>query len=574
MASNTKNTPVAKLVVLLGSLRKEIWYIVIYASIAGIISLSLPLGIQSMIGFVSSGQVSTSVIVLITFILIGILVTGGLTVMQLFLVEHIQQKLYARIAFEFAHRVPKMRLESLWGTNPPELMNRFFDVISLQKGIAKMLIDFSAALLQIIFGLLLLSFYHPYFIFFSIFLVAVLILVIWLTGPQGLKSSLYESKYKYKTANWLQQMAYSIRSFKLMGNSGLGLNKTDYFVSEYLQARKSHFKVLITQYLSFVGFKTFITGGLLVLGCILLINQEINIGQFVASEIIIILMMAAVEKLLVKLDVVYDVLTSLEKLDQVRHVPLEEEKNISLENLSAGQNISVQIKNLSYHHEGSQYYDLHNINLQVAGGSKVGISGSDTSGKTALIQIMLGLLQNYEGVVAINNISMHDINRKDLQNYTANNSEETLFDSTLLENIQMGRSDISVHDVLWALDVAGLTEYVQRLPNGLETNLAAGGIWLPESIVQQLILARIIAEKPRLLILNNLLDKADRKLRRQVLSRLAGNEFNCTMIFFSNDPDILALCDKVLFMKDGTLTNQKTSEEDDVLMTQGSRHNA
>jgi ABC-type bacteriocin/lantibiotic exporter with double-glycine peptidase domain len=572
MALNT-NTSLGKLISLLGSLKREIGYIIIYASIAGIISLSLPLGIQSMIGFVSSGQVSTSVIVLITFILIGILVTGGLQVMQLFLVEHIQQKLYARTAFEFAHRIPKMRLESLWGTNPPELMNRFFDVISLQKGIAKMLIDFSAALLQIIFGLLLLSFYHPYFIFFSVFLVAVLSIVLWLTSPQGLKSSLYESKYKYKMANWLQQMASSVCSFKLVGNSGLGLNKTDYLVSEYLQARKSHFKVLITQYLSFVGFKTFITGGLLVLGCILLINQEINIGQFVASEIVIILMMAAVEKLLVKLDVVYDVLTSLEKLDQVRHVPLEEEKNISLENLPADQSISVQIKNLSYHHEGSKHYDLHNINLQVAGGSKVGISGSDTSGKIALIQIMLGLLQNYEGVVAINNISMHDINRKNLQNYTANNSEETLFDSTLLENIQMGRSDISVHDVLWALDVAGLTEYVQRLPNGLETNLVAGGIWLPESIVQQLILARIIAEKPRLLILNNLLDKAERKIRRQVLSRLSGNEFNSTMVFFSNDPDILALCDKVLFIKDGTLTGQKTSEEDDLLMTQDSRHN-
>ncbi|QHT69436.1 ATP-binding cassette domain-containing protein [Rhodocytophaga rosea] len=564
MASNTNNTPLGKLFALLNSLRREIWYIMIYASIAGIISLSLPLGIQSMIGFVSSGQVSTSVVVLIAFILIGIMVTGGLTIMQLYLVEHIQQKLYASTAFEFAHRVPKMRLESLMGTNPPELMNRFFDIISLQKGIAKMLIDFSAALLQIIFGLILLSFYHPYFIFFGIFLVAILILVIRFTGPQGLKSSLTESKYKYQMANWLQQMAKSIRSFKIMGNSSLGLSKTDYFVSQYLQARKEHFKVLVTQYLSFVGFKTFITGGLLVLGCILVINQEINIGQFVASEIIIILMMAAVEKLLVKLDVVYDVLTSLEKLDQVRQVPLEEERNITLDHLPAGQHVSIELKNLSYRSKGSRHYDLHNLNLQISPGNKISISGTDTSGKMALIQILLGLLQEYEGVVAINTISMRDINRESLHEYTANNSEESLFDGTLLENIQMNRSNISLHDVIWALDMAGLTEYVQELPNGLETYLSGGGAWLPESIVQQLILARIIAEKPRLLILDNLLDKAERKLRKQVLGRLTGNEFNSTIIFFSNDPDILSLCDQIFVMKDGVLSNQTIPEADEL----------
>lgn len=566
MATNTNNSPVNKLVALLGSLKKEIVYIFIYASIAGIISLSLPLGIQSMIGFVSSGQVSTSVIVLISFILVGILVTGGLQVMQLYLVEHIQQKLYARTAFEFAHSIPKMRLESLFGTHPPELMNRFFDVINLQKGIAKILIDFSAALLQIIFGLLLLSFYHPYFIFFSIFLVAVLALVMRLTGPQGLKSSLYESKYKYKMANWLQELARSIRSFKLVGDSHLAMHKTDHYVSDYLQARKDHFGVLITQYLSFVGFKTFITGGLLVLGCILVINQEINIGQFVASEIIIILMMAAVEKLLVKLDVVYDVLTSLEKIDHVRHIPLEEERAVTLENLPAGHPLSVQVKNLSYHHEDSKHYNLSNINLQVAAGSKTGITGSDTSGKITFIRVLLGLLQNYEGVVAINNISIRDLNRENLLRITANNSEETLFDGTLLENIQMGRSDISLQDVVWALDMVGLTDYVQNLPGGLETYLAGGDIWLPESITQQLTLARIIAEKPRLLILNNFLDKADRKLKKQVLSRLVGTEYKSTIIFFSNDPDILKLCDSVLLMKEGTLTKQAITE-DDLLLT-------
>ena len=562
MQAPQNTSPLNKLFHLLGIEKKEISYIFIYAVMAGLITLALPLGIQSLIGFVSSGQVSTSVIVLIFFILVALVLAGGLQIMQLYLVEHIRQRLYARTAFEFANRIPNMRMESVFNRYPAELANRFFDVISLQKGLTKLLTDFSSALLQILFGLILLSFYHPYFIVFSIFLIGTLAAVLWLTGPLGLKTSLTASKYKYKTASWLQELAHSLRTFKLAGYTDLPLSKADQHVSSYLQARKSHFRVLVTQYMSFVGFKAFIISGLLILGTVLLINKEINIGQFVASEIIMILIMSAVEKILVKLDTVYDVLTSLEKIEQVREVELEKTNKLRVEELPQQEGFSLQVKNLTYQYPDQRKPVLQGLNLNVAPGEKVAICGENSSGKTTFINLLLGFLHGYEGVIAYNKMSLRDLHRDSLHNYLGNDSQETLFDGTILENVQMGRKSTSLPDVLWALEVVGLTEFVQNQPEGLETPLVGGELWLSDSVVQRLIVARVIAKKPRLLILGDFLRRVDRKEKKRILSRITSAEFDCTIVFFSNDPDVMHTCDRHLIMKDGRLTEVSLSSKE------------
>ena len=547
---------------LLKSEKREIGYIYIYAIISGIIALSLPLGVQSIIGFISSGQVSTSVIVLISFIIIGIIITGGLQVMQLSLVEHIQQRLFTKTAFEFAFRIPKIRIESVLKFHPPELMNRFFDIITLQKGLAKILLEFSAALLQIILGLTLLSFYHSSFIFFGIFLVAILALILRYTGPQGLKTSLKESKYKYMVANWLEEIAKSLSTFKLAGHSNLPMEKTDYYVSNYLHARKSHFKVLVSQYLSFVAFKTLITGGLLILGCILLIEKQINIGQFVASEIIIILIMNAVEKVIIQLDTVYDVLTSIEKIGTVTDLPIEIPKGINIQNSVTGEGLSLKIKNLKYKYPAEPGYILKGIDLEVNSSERICISGYSSSGKTTFINIVLGFLTSYEGVVTFNNISLRSINKNSLIDLIGDNvSQEDLFDGTILENISLGRNNVKLDDVLWAVECVGLSEFVETQPEGLYTTLVSGTLGISESVARKIIIARSIVTKPKLLILEDFLLGLEKEKKLKLMNILRGDEFKWTLIIVSNDEEIMKICDRTIIMKEGAVVTEGKYEE-------------
>ena len=265
--------PVQRLFRVLSEEKKDITYIYVYAVLIGLISLTLPLGIQATIGLISGGVVFSSVYVLIGLVILGVFAAGGLQIMQITLVEYLQRRVFTKAAYEFAFRVPRIKNEALQGHHAPELINRFFDVMTIQKGLPKLLIDLSAGAIQILFGLLLLSFYHPFFVFFSLLLVGTLVFIFYRTGPKGLNSSIRESKYKYRVVYWLEELARTINSFKLSGNSNLPMTKTDYNVNNYLKNRKAHFGVLISQYSFVLIFKGLVTGGLLIVGTILVVNR-------------------------------------------------------------------------------------------------------------------------------------------------------------------------------------------------------------------------------------------------------------------------------------------------------------
>jgi ABC-type bacteriocin/lantibiotic exporter with double-glycine peptidase domain len=114
--------------------KREIGHIYLYALVGGAISLSVPLGVQAIINLISGGQMATSWGVLIAFVTIGVGFTGAMQVMQLALAENIQQRLFARSAFEFAYRIPRIKAEAVAGRYLPELVNRFFDTFTVQKG--------------------------------------------------------------------------------------------------------------------------------------------------------------------------------------------------------------------------------------------------------------------------------------------------------------------------------------------------------------------------------------------------------------------------------------------------------
>lgn len=552
MPSTTNTKPTQRLLQLLTLERREIIYMYVYALAAGLISLSLPLGIQSIIGFVSSGEIPVSVVVLIGLIVLALLLVGGLQVMQLWLVEFIQQRLFARTAFDFAHRLPRLQQEQLANYYPPELMNRFFDVPLLQKGLAKLLVDFSTAVIQIVFGLLLLSLYHPYFIFFGIILIVALILILWWTGDKGVKTSLEESKYKYKLVAWLEEMARSLSTFQLVGHTNLPMQRTDAYVSKYLKVRKEHFRILMTQYFSFVGFKTFITGGLLVMGCVLVVQQEINIGQFVASEIIIILIMTAVEKLIVKLDTVYDVLTSLDKIGMVTDLPVEDTQGVKLSDV-AQQGLSVQVSNLGYRYQNTQKQGLQQVSFEIAAGERVCLAGYNSSGKSTLVNLLLGLLPSYDGSIAYNSLSLRDLDKANLRSLIGDNiSKEQVFDGTFMDNLTLGR-ELPMQDVVWALEVTGLRAFVHSLPEGLQSHLTGGSMRLPGSIARKIILARSLVQRPKFLIIDDFWAGMEKPEKLRLLNLLFAPHFGWTVLIVSNDPDVMQLCNRVLLLQNGYL---------------------
>ncbi len=535
--------------------RKEISYIYLYAIFAGLITLSLPLGIQAIINLMVGGEVSSSLILLIGIITAGIAFNGVLTVMQLTVTETIQRRIFTRSSFEFAWRIPRLKLEALTGIYPPELINRFFDTVTLQKGIPKILIDFSTAMLQILFGLILLSLYHPFFVFFGLSLLVILLLIFWFTGKRGLKTSLVESKYKYQVAHWLEELGRAMNIFKLSGSSNLPITRTDKLVGNYLDARKEHFKVLLVQYASVVLFKTIITAALLFLGSVLVINNQISIGQFVAAEIIVILIMNSAEKLILSMENIYDVLTAFEKIGFMTDLPLEQSEGIKLdvENIKVG-GIDIELDDLTFQYEDSNRPTLNKISLRIKPREKVCISGFNGSGKATLTKLLGGLYTNYNGMISFNDIPLKKMNLESLRKEIGTlSTKDEIFNSSIIENITLGNDDIPFQTILKTAKEIGLHKYINAMPNGYHSELIANGLNIPHSIMTKIILARTLIFKPEILLLDNFMPRLEEKEKSIIMNYLTNADKKWTLIAVSNDPEFAAKCDRVIVLQNGNI---------------------
>lgn len=514
--------------------RKEITQVYIYAFFNGIVNLTLPLGIQAIVNLIQGGEITTSWYILVAFVIGGVALAGLLQLMQLRIVENLAQKIFSNASFEFAYRIPKIKYTSLRDYYGPELANRFFDTMTIQKGLPKILIDFSLAIFQIIVGLIVLSMYHSFFILFSVLLLIIVYFIIASTGPQGLATSIKESSSKYKIAYWLEEIARSKLSFKLASNSTLNLTKTDDHVESYLNSREAHFKVIVLQSIALIFFKILVAAGLLVTGSVLVFNEQMNIGQFVAAEIIIILIIASVEKLIKTIESIYDVLTALEKIGFVFDKEMDVQEGIKLK--EADTSFEVSLENISYKYKDSPRKNLDGINLTVCEDDSMLIFGPPSSGKSTLLKIISGILEPVTGLVKYNGFPMASLDQDSLKAEIGFYlGESQIFHGSILENLTLGRAQATPDNINQALKITGLDQFISTVPQGLNTILDPEGIKVPRNIQNRILLARALATNPRLLILEDPLDHVDAETKSEILDKLTNGDHRWKIIVSSVD---------------------------------------
>lgn len=543
-----KVNPVSRILKLVTLEKKEISQIYFYAIIYGIIMLVIPVGIQALISFAQTATISTSVVLLVVFIVLSVFISGLLQVNQMRIIEKIQQKIFVRYGFGFAQKIPQLNLTAIDDYYLPELVNRFFDTLTLQKKIAKLLLDFPLAIVQIIFGLILLSFYHPVFIAFGLILVLVVYGILYFSGKRGLETSIEESTYKYKVVAWLQEMARIIRSVKFSKSAHFTLQKADAGITGYLQFRTEHFKVLLLQYKTLIGFKVLVTASMLSVGTFLMISQQLTVGQFIAAEIVILTILNSVEKLIVNLDSVYDVLTAVEKIEQVTDKESEKQGSI-LFNQQNEKGIAVTVKNLSFGYTGTDAV-IKNISLQALPGEKICISGSDGSGKSTLLRLLTGMYDDFEGTILFNDIPLKNYNLQQLrQKMGILVSQQDIFEGTLMENITMGLENPDMDELMYLCKATGLSDFLYTLKNGFDTQLNTNGRKLPGTVVRKILLVRALINKPALVLLEEPWHGLETQYQQQIKNLLLQEMKNTTMFIISNDGDFAAGCNKTIHLK-------------------------
>jgi ABC-type bacteriocin/lantibiotic exporter with double-glycine peptidase domain len=551
--------PIQRLLQVINLERKEIGAIYFYAILAGLLQLAVPLGVQAIINFVLAGRLSTSIVVLIIVVVFSVFATGLMQVNQMKIIEKIQQRLFARYSFEFAWRIPRLDLKKIDGYYLPEFVNRFFDTINLEKSLSRLLLDIPAALIQVLFGLTLLSLYSNVFILFSLLLLLIIFLIVRFSYKEGLSTSLDESDRKYAVAGWLEEIARVLKSFQFSRGSSLPVDKTDALVTKYLHARTKHFRVLLKQYWSLIGFKVVITAGMLIVGAVLLVGNEINVGQFAAAEIVIISVLASVEKLIRSLDKIYDVLTSVEKLGKVIDKPLETEGTLDLPHNSKG--VSLQVQDVAFSYNG-HINILERVSFQANAGEKVCIRGGDGSGKSTLLKLLTGAYSDFKGNIAINQIPIGNYNSQLLRAETGILfHQQDIFEGTLYENITLGDREVTTEQITALAEKLGISDFITSLKRGFDTPIDAAGKRLSSAVIRKVLLLRALLSHPKLLLLEEPWLGFDADCKEKVQHYLLHEIHDTTVLLITNETAFAQRCDRIVELQDGVVVKHGKPNE-------------
>lgn len=531
--------------------RRDLIVLLIYTLLNGLLMLAVPLAAQALVNTIAAGVFLQPLVVLSLLLFLGLLFAGVMRLMQLVLVEIIQQRIFAKVALRLAYRLPRIRFEALRTQYAPELVNRFFDVLTIQKTWSKILLDVPSSVLQILVGLMLLALYSPLLLAFDIALLSGILFSLFALGFGGLRTSIQESYQKYAVAGWLEEIGRCHISFKTAGLPPLGLDRADKLIVKYLTARGQHFKVLLRHATATYLLYALAGAGVLALGGWLVINRQLTLGQLVAAEIVVVSVLAAFEKLMRQVEPFYDLLTGMDKIGYITDLPLETESGKELPHNNQG--LELRFENVSFAYD-EQSTLLGNFQLHVSSGTRLALLGEGGSGKSTIASLICGLMPATRGIIEINGVEIREIAPSSLRRHIAwTGLGCEIFDGTLEENISLGREWVGSEDIRWALEVTGLSNDLSVLPEGKLTRLVSEGRNLSFGQRQRLMIARAIVDKPQLLILDETLAAIDQQTRLDVIRRISNPRHPWTVVFITTLPEVIQHCDAVAVIENGTL---------------------
>jgi len=526
--------PVARLIALLQPERSDIWVVGVFAFFAGVLSLATPIAVESLVNIVAFGRLLQPLVVL-SLMLFGFLSFASMMrALQTFVVEIIQRRLFVRVAADLAYRFPRVIHDGLGGQYGPELANRFFDIVTLQKVVAQLLLDGIAIVLATAVGMTVLAFYHPWLLGFDVLLLVLVVSGVLLLGRGAIAAGIDESKQKYRLAAWLEDLLRCRIGFKAAGAPEFALDRANQITADYLTSRRRHFHVLFRQLLFILGLQAVAGTVLLGFGGWLVMRGQLTLGQLVAAELIVATILGSLVKFGKHIEGFYDVVASVDKLGHL--FDLEIEPQDGLLTLRPGTGVRLRITDVR-HASGGPWLE-QSFSLKVEAGERLALLSRTSAGSSMLFDLLYGLRVPDAGHIEIEHADPRDLRPDVLRGAVALVRGIEVFEGTIAENIQLARTGVSMTDVRSSLYAVGLLDDVLRLPDGIDTNLNATGKPLLTTQLYLLMLARAIAAHPRLLLIDGSLDSLGDAQLNLVCDLLRADSHEWTSLIATNRGDV------------------------------------
>jgi putative ABC transport system ATP-binding protein len=546
----------------------DIWVVVVLAVFVGLLAVATPLAGQQLVRTVTFGRLYQPIVVLSLMLLTFLAFMAILQALHIFVVELIQRRLFARTVADVSYRLPRADQTFLDHEYGPELVNRFFDIMTIQKVVAGLLVDGLAVVLTTLVGMTLLALYHPYLLGYDFMLLALMVVAVGVLGRGGSRTAIQESRAKYRVAAWLQEVGRTTMSFKLHGGSDFSVDRADRYTADYLAARQRHFRVMMRQILAILGLQAIASTTLLGLGGWLVMTDQLTLGQLVAAELVVAAIVGSFAKMIKHIEGYFDLVAAVDKVGHLLDIPIESQRGYMAFPSDQGCAVHSHDLTISLHHGGHDDHGhdnddhgdhghgghdsvehrhtiLEHVSFDVAAGSSLAITGPSGSGKSLLLDVMYGLREPTAGVLTLDQLSPTDIRRDVLRRHVALVRDVQIVAGTIAENVHLGRSEIDSVAVRWALRQVGLEQEFAALTEGIETHLTSHGKPLTDGQCRRLALARVLAGHPRLLLIDGLLDGLSDDQLDHVLPNLLKDP-HTTVIIVTGRRDIRTRCDQRL----------------------------
>jgi ABC-type bacteriocin/lantibiotic exporter with double-glycine peptidase domain len=536
-----------ELLKIVSSEKKNIYIILIFSFFTSLLYLLVPISAQVIINTASTNILIQPLILLSLGICVGLLFLGFLRTFKIFITELIQRKIFAEIALEMSRKISRIRQSCFDGRYPPEIVNRFFDVVTIQKGFADLILDIPPALIQIIVGLILMAIYSPVLIIFIVIL-CIAIFVLFLLGHNGIQTSIKESSSKYSVAYWLEEIARCEISFKLNNHPGLLVRQTDDRVLDYLDNRKKHFRIVLRQFIMAFAIESVGIAGILAIGGWLVMIGTLSLGQLVAAELIVILILAALDKIMSKLETWYDLATSISKVNLILDMDIDQDrKGENFRQIDEGARVSCD--NLTFSYDGKRRI-FDKLNMSIEPGTRASLVGLSGSGKTTLAFLMAGLIDHFDGSIFINDAEILSIAARELRSnisYVSSNGE--IFNDSIENNITLGKKyDKEALDEV--INLLGLNEDFKKYGSGIKTILNSEGRNISQGQKQRILIARALINKPQLLIMDESFAGMDEASKHSIVEKVYDKSHPWTILNITHDPTLVVLSDMVYVLDD------------------------
>lgn len=530
---------------------EDAWVVVIYTSATGLISLVVPIAVQAVVNTIAFGTLLQPLAVLTIMVFVALLAVAWLNGYRQYVVEMIQRRIFVRLAGDVADKLVRVEPKAFDRYHGPELVNRFLEVVTVQKAGATLLLDGLTVAVQTLIGMILLAVYHPFLLAFDVVLAISLFVVLVPMGSGAIPTAVKESKAKYNLLAWLEELARHQVAVKSRAGLALAMARTNELVKDYLDHRKMHFRVLIRQIVGSFVLQALASATLLGVGGWLVIDRQMTLGQLVAAELVVALVTSSITKFGKHLELFYDLMASLDKLGYLTDLPKEREDGEALPRQDRPASIRLVAATLA---ASNSFPLLRDVTLEAEAGARIGLVGSTGSGKSTLLDVLYALRLPSRGRVEIDGRDYRELRLDDLRDQIALVREPQIFEGTVLDNLRLGREELSTEKAREALEEVGLLEHVLRLAGGIHTRLSTGGAPLSAGQAIQLELARALAHEPRVLVLDECLDwLEDLPERNRLLDLVFGRRERWTVIVASHNEEILKRCDRVYEIREEKL---------------------